>query len=114
MNVIKIDKKVDNHTDQIELVISILCFLYNKRLSKTEQKCLAFYVVYGVKEATDEMLIKAEIVPHIDSLRNVKAKLCKTGFLRRFPGVYKSYEVNMDSTFKPDNVLALLIKIDRS
>jgi len=114
MNLIKIDKKVQTQTDQIELIISILCFLYDKRLSKTEQKCLAFYVVYGIKEKTDELLISSKIVPHIESLRNVKGKLCKLGFIKREPGIYKSYQLNLSKDFQPDDVLGLLIKIDRS
>jgi len=114
MSVIKIEKKVQNHTDQIEMVISILCFLNNIKLTKTQRKVLAFYVVYGIKEKTDQLIINSKIVPKVDSLRNVKAKLCKLGFLKRYPGVYKSYELAMSKDFEPGNVVSLLIQIDRS
>lgn len=114
MNVIKIQKKVQTETDQMETVISILCFLNNIRLSKTEHKALAFYVVYGIKEKTDQLLITSKVVPHLDSLRNVKAKLCKLGFFKRYPGVYKSYELNISKDFQAGNVVNLLIQIDRS
>jgi hypothetical protein len=114
MNVINVDRKVQSHTDQIELVISILCFLNNIRLSKTHQKVLAYFVVYGLKEKTDDLLINSKIVPHVESLRNVKTKLHKLGFLKRFPGVYNSYELNLNSAFEPNNIIELRVKIDRS
>lgn len=114
MSVIKIEQKVQSHTDQIEMVISILCFLNNIKLTKTQRKVLAFYVVYGIKEKTDQLIIKSGIVPKVDSLRNVKVKLHKLGFLKRYVGVYKSYELAISKDFQPDNVVTLLIKIDRS
>lgn len=114
MSVINVERKVQSHTDQIMMVISLLCFLNNIKLSKTEQQVLAYYVVYGFKEKTDELIINSEIVPHMYSLRNVKTKLHKTGFLKRYPGLYKTYELDLDKSFQPDNILELRIKIDRS
>lgn len=114
MSIIKITKKVEHHTDQIKMVISILCLLYDKQLSAMQQEVLAFYVVYGITDKTDNLLISSKIVPHKKSLRTVKTRLHKLGFFKRYPGVYKSYELNISKDFKPDNVLTLLIQIDRS
>lgn len=115
MNVINVDKKVEHQTDQIEMVVSLICFLNKIRLSKTEQKALAFYVVYGLKEETDQLLINSKIVPHLESLRNVKSRLCKTGFFRKYTGVYKSYELALDKNFDLNaNVIEVVVKIDRS
>jgi len=114
MNIIRIEKKLQNQTDQVELIISILCFLNGIHLSKTEQKALSFFVVYGMSDKTDQLLVKSNLLPNTGSIRNLKTKLHKFGFLKRIPGVYKSYEVNLSDDFKmDDNVISLVIKTDR-
>lgn len=115
MSVIKINKKVDHHTDQIENVIMIICMLQGIQLSKTEIKVLAFFVVYGLKEQTEKMLIAGKTVKNIQSLRNIKTKLHNLGFLRRDDdNLYKTYELNMAKDFNlEDDEITMLIKIDR-
>lgn len=115
MSVVKIKKKVDHHTDQIETVISIICLTEGIHLSKTEKKVLAFFVVYGIKESTEKMLIAGKTVKNLQSLRNIKTKLHNTGFLRRDDdNLYKTYELNLDKDFSLQDEITMLIKIDRS
>lgn len=115
MNIISIEKKLQNQTSQVELIISILCFLNGIHLSETEQKALSFYVVYGINDKTDQLLVKSNLLPKTGSIRNLKTKLHRLGFLKRTPGVYKSYEVNLSKDFKlDDNVIRLVIDTDRS
>ena len=115
MSVIKINKKVDHHTDQIETVISVMCLLEKIHLSKTEKKVLAFFVVYGLKESTEKLLIAGKTVKNLQSLRNIKTKLHNMGFLKRDDdNLYKTYELNMDKSFNLNDEVTMLIKIDRS
>lgn len=115
MKVIKIEKKTNGKTQHLELVISILCLLNGIHLSKTELTVLSFYVVYKINSKTDNLLISSHIVKDIASLRNIKAKLKKLGFLKRTSELYKSYEVNLSKDFNiDDNDIRMLIKIDNS
>lgn len=114
MKVIDITKKTASKTEQIELVISILCLLNGITLSKTENSVLAYFVVYGIKESTDELLVSSDIVSGIPQLRNIKTKLCKLGFLKRTKDMYKTYELNLSKDFEFGKVVRLYIKVDRS
>lgn len=115
MSVVKINKKVAHHTDQIETAISIICLMSDIHLSKTERKVLAFLVVYGIKESTEKLLINGKTVKNLQSLRNIKTKLYKMGFLKRDDdNLYKTYELNLDKDFNLQDEITMLLKIDRS
>jgi hypothetical protein len=113
-NVIEVTKKTSHKTEQMELVISILCMVNNIHLSKTEIKVLAYYVVHGVKESTDTLLFKSKITKQ-DNLRNMKTKFTKMGFMKRTKELYNSYELNLNKDFSvADDLVNLFIKIDNS
>lgn len=76
---------------------------------------MSYYINYRISDKTDNLLISSKIVKDIPSLRNIKAKLKKLGFLKRTKELYKSYEVNISKDFNvEDNEIRLLIKIDNS
>lgn len=115
MKVIKIEKKINGKTQQLELVLSILCLINDIHLSKTELTVLAYYVVYKINLTTDALLLKSKVVKDLQSLSNIKTKLRKLGFLTRTKELYKSYELAINKDFNPnDNQISLLIKIDNS
>jgi hypothetical protein len=114
MKVIEITKKTNSNVDQMVMIISILCLVNDIHLSDTEVNVLAFFVVYGLKDSTDNLLISTETVKNMDSLRNVKSRLTKLGFLKRTKELYKTYELNMDKDFRYENQWNLLIKIDNT
>jgi hypothetical protein len=115
MKVIQITKKTSNKTEQMETLISILCFLNGMHISKTDISVLAHYVIFGIKKATDDLLINSKILRDQIALRNTKSRLTKKGFLKRTKELYKSYELNIDKDFKngSDDV-TVLIKLDNS
>lgn len=112
MKVVEITKKTSSKTEQMELIISIVCLLNNIHLSKTETSVLAHYLAFGLKESTDNLLIKSKVVNDISSLRNTKTRLKNLGFLKRTTELYKSYELNLDKNFRNDDVINLYIKLD--
>jgi len=114
MKVIEITKKTNHKTEQIETLISILCLLDGIKLSKTDKLVLSYFVVYGLKEPTEKLLISSGVVKTLDDLRNRKTKLTKLGFLKRTKGLYKSYELNLSKDFKLDSNIRLYIKLDNS
>lgn len=114
MKFIEITKKTGHKTEQMELVISILCLVNGIHLSKTEVKVLAYYIVHGLKVSTDKLLINSGIIEQ-KPLRNMKTKLTKMGFLKRVDELYNSYELNLSKDFSPnDKTINLVIKIDNS
>lgn len=113
MKVIELNKKTNNKVDQLELAISVVCLVSGVTLSKTAIKVLAYYVVYGIKKATDDLLINSNIV-NLTNLRNIKTKLIKLRFIKKTEGLYKSYELALSKDFVPEKELKLFIKIDNS
>lgn len=115
---IEITKKTKHKTEQMELVISVFCILNDVHLSKTEISVLAYYVVFGIKESTDALLINSNII-NKGNLGNLKTKLKKQKFLKRTKELYKTYELNLSKDFNNDdiinsNLINLFIKIDNS
>jgi hypothetical protein len=98
----------------MELVISVLCILNGIHLSKTEVSVLAHYMAFGVKETTDDLLLNSKILNDTSSLRNMKTRLKKLGFLKRTNELYKSYELNTKDSYKNEDVINMLIKIDNT
>ena len=114
MKVIEITRKTGHKTEQIELVISVLCLVGGMKVSKTEVKVLAYYVVHGLKTSTDKLLINSGIIKQ-RPVRNMKTKLTDMGFLKRVKDLYNSYELNLKKDFSPaDKTINLSIKIDNS
>jgi hypothetical protein len=110
-----IEKKTGSKTDQIRLVISLLCMINDIHLSDTELNVLSYYITYKISEKTDNLLISSKVVKDVSSLRNIKTKLRKLGFLKRTKELYKSYELNLDKKFNiEDDQIALIIKIDNT
>lgn len=114
MRALKIEKKTDSKTQQIKLVLSIICLLNNITLSETDYISLAFFIQYKMSHKTDDLIIKSGVVKNMDVLRNVKTRLCKKGFLKRDPKEYKTYDLNMSAgEFNwEDNDIRLIIKLN--
>lgn len=114
MKWIKIEKKTEGKTEQIKLVLSILCLINGIKVSDTDLKVLSYYMVYKISEKTDDLLINSKVVKDMSALRNVKTKLKRLGFLKRTE-LYKSYELAISKDFSlDDNKISLAIKLDNT
>lgn len=115
MKPIVLSKKPTSKTECIKLIISVICVVNNISLSETDRKILAYYIVYGLKEATDALLMSSKIVTGLPALRNAKTRLLRKGFLRRTKTLYKSYELNMNKDeLIIENNMGVFLKIDNS
>lgn len=114
MKVLTINRKTQFKTDKAELIISLICLVNGIHMSKTEIKVLAYYVVYGIKEKTDELLLSSQIVKNLQAFRNLKSRLAKMGFLKSYPGLRKSYELNMAKDFNLESTSRVLIEIQEA
>jgi len=113
MKLIKLAKKTKHKTEQMELVISIVCMVSGIKLSETDIKVLAYFVIHGVKKSTDALLVNSGVTK-IRNLDNIKTRLTRLGFLRKTKDLYKSYELNISKDFTNDNIMNLLIQIDNT
>jgi hypothetical protein len=115
MKVFKLEKKANGKVNKLELIISILCTFSSIHLSETDIRVLAYYIVYKITEKTDKLLISSQVVKNIGTLRNIKTRLFKLGFLKKDKDLYKSYEVNLSKDFKDfndDDEIRMIINID--
>lgn len=115
MKVFKIDKKANSKTNKLEMIVSVLCLFNSIHLSETDIRVLAYYIVYKLTEKTDKLLLTSKIVKNTNTLRNVKVRLCKLGFLKKDKDLYKSYEVNLSKDFEDfndDEQIKMIINID--
>ena len=115
MKVFKLDKKANGKVNKLELIISVLCTFNNIHLSETDIRVLAYYIVYKINEKTDRLLITSEVVKNIGTLRNIKTRLFKLGFLKKDKDLYKSYELNLSKDFldfNDDDEVKMIINID--
>jgi len=115
MKVFKLEKKANSKTDKLELIVSILCLLNGIHLSDTDIRVLAYYMVYTINEKTDDLIISSKIVKNMNTLRTVKVRLHKLGFLKKDKDLYKSYELNLSKDvkdFNNDDEVRMLINID--
>jgi hypothetical protein len=72
-------------------------------------------MVYKISEKTDQMLVNSKVIKDIPSLRSVKTRLKKLGFLKRTKELYKSYELALSKDFDLSNdQISLAIKIDNT
>jgi hypothetical protein len=115
MKVFKLEKKANSKTDKLELIVSILCLLNGIHLSDTDIRVLAYYMVYTINEKTDDLILSSKIVKNMNTLRTVKVRLHKKGFLKKDKDLYKSYELNLSKDvkdFNNDDEVKMLINID--
>jgi hypothetical protein len=115
MKVFKLEKKANSKTDKLELIVSILCLFNGIHLSKTDIRVLAYYMVYSLTEKTDNLILASKIVKNVNTLRTVKVRLHKLGFLKKDKDLYKSYELNLSKDvkdFNNDDEVKMIINID--
>lgn len=74
---------------------------------------MSYFVVHGVKESTDNLLIESGVTKR-DALRNTKSRLVRLGFMKRTKELYSSYELALDKNFVNDKSIRILIKIDNN
>jgi hypothetical protein len=106
---IKIEKKTNGKIEQAKVLIRIFCELSDIKLSKTELSVLAYFIVYKITPATQELILKAKILASADSLRNTMTKLRKFELIKKLNKedvLHPSLNVNLEP------VMGILIKVD--
>ena len=117
MKLVEVVKKTTNKTEQVDLFLNLMCLLNGIYLSDTVRMILVYYVVYGLKQSTDDLIFQSKLVSgkeRIQQLRNIKTQLYRKGFLKRDSTMYRTYDLNLSDEFKLEDTVNLRIKIVRS
>jgi len=108
MNLFKFSKPCSNKIDQYAVLIDVYCYINDIKLTKTEIKALAYFIVYGLKKETIDLIIKSEIFTQ-ESLKNSMSRFRKHGFIKKRNKndiMTDLFDIKLDKTF------AIFIKVD--
>lgn len=108
MNLFKFNKDCNNKIDQYSVLLDVYCYINNIKLTKTEVKALAYFIVYGLNKETVDLVIKSDILTH-DSLKNSMSRFRKSGFIRK---KNKDDVLEPEFDIKLDKTFAIFIKVD--
>ena len=95
-------KKLNNYKELInlyEIFVKIHLLLHNIELQPKVETILTYFVKYGISDATDQLILKNNVVPKIQSISNARTILFDKGLLLKKPWrlVKELSEVNIDS-----------------
>lgn len=105
---IKVVKKTKSKLDQAKTLLAVFCLLSDIRLSDTDLTVLSYFLVYGVKEETRELIVKTGLLNR-DSLKNTVSRLNKFGLVKKRG---KEYHLSESINVRPESELGMFIKID--
>lgn len=110
MQVIKLRKKTANSIDLVTDVITIYCYLSNIKVNKTEKQVLAYFIKYGIRKSTKDMIIRSQILATYGSLENTMTRL------RKMSLIVKDRDggpvVKPDIAFVPENRVGIVIQLE--
>lgn len=109
MQLVKIIKKTNNKIDQAKAILAIFTLLSDMKLSDSDLSILAYFMVYGINDETENLIIKSRIQA-AGSLANTMSRLKKFNLIKKLPN--KTYELNEKLQLKMDTEIGMLIKID--
>lgn len=83
MQVLRIKRKTANKVELAQLLITTYCLISGIDANRTEVLVLAYMAVYGVRQATKDLIVKSQILRSYNSLENAVSRLRKKGLLVR-------------------------------
>lgn len=110
--IIKVVKKTNSKIEQAKTLLSVFCLLSDIRLSDTDLTVLSYFLVYGAKQETRDLIVKSSILNQ-DSLRNTVSRLNKFGLVKKSL-TSKEYELSEKINVQPDGKLGMFIQIDNT
>lgn len=110
MQVIKLRKKTSNKIEMIKLIISVYCLISDIKISKTEIEVMAYFMTYGLKKSTKELILRSQILNHRIGIENTVSKLRKAGLIVK--DVENRSIINPKLAFNVDNKMGMIIQLD--
>lgn len=109
---LKITKKTSSKVEQIKTIIKVFCLLSDIKLSDTEVTTFAYFIVYGISQKTNELIIQSKILKSLSSLKNTMSKFRKTGLLLK--NDREEDIVTSQINVQPSETVGVFIKIDNN
>lgn len=110
MKVLKLTKKTESKIELANTMLSIYCQLADIKCPETEMAIMSYFMVYGVKKATKELIIRSKILKTKGSLENSMSKLRALGLLQKVEDEGTKVIPQLD--FSIDNTMGIIIKLE--
>lgn len=81
MQVLKMRRKTESKIELASLLLSVYCLIDKIKLNETERTVMAYFMVYGIKKSTKDLILKSLILKTYNSLENCLTKLRKSGLI---------------------------------
>lgn len=83
MQVLKLKHKTANKIELAQMLLSVYCLMNDIKISKTENLIMAYFLVYGIKKTTKDLILNSLILKSYNSLENSLTNLRKVGLVIR-------------------------------
>jgi DNA-binding transcriptional ArsR family regulator len=83
MQVLRIRRKTESKIELAQLLLSVHCLMAKIKINQTERTVLAYFMVYGIKKSTKDLILKSLILNSYNSLENTLSRLRKLGLVIR-------------------------------
>jgi len=110
MKLLKLTKKTESKIELANLMLNIYCQLAGIKCPETELVIMSYFMVYGVKKATKELILRSQVLKMKGSLENSMSKLRSLGLLIKVED--EGTKVTPQLDFTVDNTMGILIKLD--
>lgn len=111
VSIIKMTKKVGSKVELAKTIINVSLYFNDIKLSDTEIMVLAYFMVYGVTQATKDLIVKSEICKNIANIKTIMVKLKKLDLIYKDDLNSKVY-VNKGLKLELTPAVAIYLKID--
>ena len=81
MKVLRMRRKTESKTQVAQLLLTVYCAMSDIKLNETEKTVMAYFMVYGFKKSTKELILRSMILRSYNSLENTLTKLRKVGLV---------------------------------
>lgn len=110
--IFKYKVNLPNKVEQVKFFLELYKFANKLDLTKADIEVLAYFIIYGVKEETKQLILNSVNLVS-GSIKNILSKLTKAGLLiktERKNGYYVNEEL---SQLNSGQSIAAMIKIER-
>lgn len=83
MQVLRLKRKTESKIELAELLIKTYCLMSMIKIGKTELIVLAYFMNYGFKQPTKDLILKSMILKSYNSLENCLTRLRKLGLVTK-------------------------------
>lgn len=110
MKVLKLTKKTESKIELANIMLKIYCQLAGIKCPDTEILIMSYFMVYGVRKSTKELILRSQIFKTKGALENSISKLRSLGLLYKVED--EGTKVIPQLNFPIDSNMGIIIKLD--